>query len=552
MDTQRLTQHFRDLVLRTKISALLVLLTTVVSIVISVSLYSVASAQLHQSLRQRLQHVAITTALLVDGDNLDLVRTEADKGSGAYQSIAGKLVESREANTLKGVYTLRKTAKSGVAEFVVDPSVEKRSPVGSEYNLAQAPAAEKGFEAPAADEEVVVDEFGATLSGYAPIRRKDKTVAGIVGVDMDSSDVIAARQKFQAIAGSLFLAFLVLSIILSIGFARIVTKPIESMTHGVEAISSGDLHRRVEVRSHDEIGRLCTAINRMVGTLAVYLPVKLVAQILGGKATLSLGGVRTPATIFFSDIANFTTISEQLKPEELTSLLNQYLTAMTDIVEETGGTVDKYIGDAIMAFWGAPNPVADHALLGCETALRQLATHEKMRVEWRKQGKPECVFRIGLNSGDIVVGNMGSNNRFNYTAMGDAVNLSSRLEGANKEYGTRVMVGENTHRLAVVKYEFRKLDRLQVKGKTVPVTVYELLGRKGELPREAAEFRDAFEKGLEAYFQQKWDEAASAFERAKAMRPDDGPCGVYLQRVAEMKAHPPAANWDGSFEMHHK
>lgn len=545
-------RRIRDLVLRTKISALLVALTTIVSVALAGSLYSLASRALNDSLRTRLEHVASTTSLLLPPELVDQVHVSADAGGQAFALLSKRLEAARRVNRLKSAYVLRQTGSAAEAEFVVDVSEGVRAAIGTRYALEQAPAAVVGFSRPSTDEEIVVDEYGATLSGYAPIVRPDGSVAGLVGVDMDATDVLLAQRTFALTCAGIFVGLLVLSLLLAVAFARVVTRPIEVMTRGVEAISAGDLAYRVAVTSNDELGRLSMAINRMVGTLAVYLPVRLVGQILGGNSQLGLGGQRTAVTVFFSDIAGFTTISESMRPDELVALMNEYLTAMSDVIEDGGGTIDKYIGDAIMAFWGAPEPTEDHALLACEAALRQLSVHAKVSAEWRRQGKPECLFRIGLNSGEAVIGNMGSARRFNYTAMGDAVNLASRLEGAGKEYGVRTMVGEATRQLAAGKYEFRTLDRLTVKGKTVPVTVFELIGRTGELDAGTIEFRDTFERGLAAYFDQRWDVATAEFARARALRPTDGPAAVFMERTEEFRLHSPGPGWNGAYSMLHK
>ncbi len=543
-------QYLRDLVIRKKLSLLLFALTIFITAVISGSLYALARAQLHASLRARLRHVAITTALLVDGDALDEIRSEEDRGNDAWNRVAPRLEAARHRNGLRQAYLMRRRPEGGAA-FVVDTGV-KPSPIGTPYNLAQAPAMTAGFDGPSVDEDIVLDEYGATLSGYAPVVRRDGSVAGLVGVDMDASEVLGMRRRFGLWVGGCFAGFALLSLITSFFFARALTRPILEMTSNIQAISTGDLGRRMPVRGRDEIGLLSASINRMLETLNRYLPVSLVAKILGESGTLSLGGVRAPVTVFFSDLAGFTTTSEALTSEETVALMNEYLTAMTDLIEGTGGTVDKYIGDAVMAFWGAPKPLAGHAGRACEAALLQIDALARLREEWKKQGKPSLSFRIGMNTGDVIVGNMGSRTRFNYTAMGDVVNLASRLEGACKEYGTTTLVAEPTVRAAGDGFEFRRLDRLRVKGKSASVPVYELLGRKGAVGRSLLEARDEFERGLEEYFRRAWDQAEARFRRAAELRPEDGAASVFLERLRHLRATPPPDSWDGTYEMRTK
>lgn len=542
-------QYLRDLIIRRKIFLLLFTLSLLTIAVVSGSMYGVAARHLHEALQIRLKQIAATAALLVDGDLMDQIKTEDDTRGEAYQSIASKIREVRELNGLKFVYTLRRTPNPNVAVFVVDPSEKKRSPVGEEYALNGVPAMVVGFDKPSVDDEIIRDEFGYTLSGYAPVRRKDGSHAGLIGVDMDASVVAAARRQFL---GAVVLAsglFLVFSLLTSSSFSRIITRPIYEMTTAVQSVSQGELSRRLPVRGRDELGQLSASINRMLETLSLYLPVKLVAQVLGGSGRLQLGGVKREVTVYFADLAGFTPISERLSPEELVALLNEYLTLMTDCIEATEGTVDKYIGDAVMAFWGAPVSQSDHAARACETALRQIDAIRPLQQRMLDQGRPPIAFRIGIHSGDVVVGNMGSSRRFNYTVMGDGVNLASRLEGANKNYGTTVLLSEETFRRVSDRFVCRKLDLLQVKGRKQAVAVYELVGRSGQVPAARCQAIEAFHDGLAAYLRRDWDHAEARFQTALAVAPGDAAARAFLSRVAAMRQSPPPADWDGVYEM---
>lgn len=544
---QSIERWLRDLVIRKKIFFLTLSLTLALSLAMSAALYRLASRTLHQSLQSRLKHVAATAALFLDGDRVERVRSENDRGGADWKALAAQLEAVQAANKLRFVYVMRRSPKEGRAEFVVDPSVDKPTKVGQDYDASRLPALLEGFERPAVDADVVEDEFGATMSGYAPVRRKDGSGAGLVGLDMDAAEVVRLRNKFLSFTLGMVVFFLFVSLAASAVFAQLLTRPIVAMRDRVRLITGGRLETRMPDASQDELGQLSHSINRMVDTLSHYLPVKLVGQILGTEADLKLGGSRMPVTAFFSDIAGFTTISEKLSPEDTVSLLNEYLTAMTDDIEEASGTVDKFEGDAIVAYWGAPLPQPDHARLACEAALRQIEAGERLRERWRQEGKPDIVFRVGLNSGDVLAGNMGSQRRFNYTIMGDVVNLASRLESANKNYGSRVLVGEATRAAARDEFEFRELDRIRVVGKTVAVTVYELLGRKGRVSREALERRDSFERALAAYRARKWDDAEAGFKKLA-----DKASELYQSRITKAREVPPPASWDGSHDLRSK
>lgn len=278
-----------------------------------------------------------------------------------------------------------------------------------------------------------------------------------------------------------------------------------------------------------------------------YLSPEIVDEIVENPESLVLGGERREVTVYFSDIENFTTISESLTPERLTYLMNRYLGAMTETILEAGGTLDKYIGDAVMAFWGAPIPVADHALRACKAALLNQKKLAILRAELEREGFPPVRARIGLNSGPASIGNMGSALRFSYTAIGDHVNLASRLEGANKGYHTYLMISEFTKALAADAIETRELDFIKVKGKNVPIRVYELLGLKGEVAREVLDRVKTFESGLALYRSRKWDDAVATFKGIK-----DEVCEVYIERCRRLKDEPPPEDWDGSFALTEK
>ncbi len=267
---------------------------------------------------------------------------------------------------------------------------------------------------------------------------------------------------------------------------------------------------------------------------------------------------KTAITVMFSDIRGFTTISEKLDAQELAIFLNQYLSDMTRIVFEQQGTLDKYIGDAVMAFWGAPFEEDDHAVKACETALDMMKRVREMQAQWKAEGKPLLDIGIGLNTGVASVGNMGSALRYGYTALGDAVNLSSRLEGLNKEYGTHILATETTYTEAKdAGFVFRELDLIQVKGKLQPVTLYELMARRDEAASngsmaELAARLEMFARARELYKERKWEEAQRAFQDVLGKWPDDGPSRMYWKRCQEYLFEEPSANWDGVFVMTHK
>jgi len=278
----------------------------------------------------------------------------------------------------------------------------------------------------------------------------------------------------------------------------------------------------------------------------------VIEQLVRDPAKLELGGVRRELTAFFSDLAGFSSISEKMAPEELVHLLNEYLTEMTNIVLKYGGTLDKYEGDAVMAFWGAPLEDADHAEKCCRTALEMQERLAEQRKIWAKEGKPQLFARMGINTGLMVVGNMGAETRMDYTIMGDEVNLASRLEGVNKQYGTRVIISQNTLDRCGDLFEVRELDSIRVVGKEQAVVIYELLGLKGSVPAEKQSILDLYAEGLSLYKDRKWLEAIEVFGRIFELDPEDGPSLTYLERCLDYRINPPGPEWSGVHIMRSK
>ncbi len=275
-----------------------------------------------------------------------------------------------------------------------------------------------------------------------------------------------------------------------------------------------------------------------------YVSPQIIEEIMTDYDKLKLGGQKREITVFFSDIRGFTKISEQLDPEQLVNLLNEYLTEMTNLVMDNRGVVDKYMGDAIMAFWGAPVKEENHAELACETSLRMMERLKELQKDWGKRKIPQLDIGIGLNTGVAVVGNMGSNNRFDYTAMGDNINLGSRLESINKQYGTNIIISEFTKKELGKKFLTRELDFIKVKGKNKPVLIYELISKSEDSTDKQKKIVEDFEKAIDHYKKQRWDEAIKAFKKV-----DDFASKMFVDRCNFYKKNSPEKGWDGSFEM---
>ena len=350
--------------------------------------------------------------------------------------------------------------------------------------------------------------------------------------------------------------------------ARRVTQAFRRLLDGTRSVEAGELSVELPVTSRDEIGQLTAGFNRMIGelrakeriqdTFGKFLDPRLITQVLGAQAHNGTSAERRVVTVFFSDIKGFSTLSEQLTADVIVRLLNRYFTAVTTIIRERNGIVDKYIGDAVMAFWTPPfSPGDQHAADACLAALAQQAVLDEFRRELShltglRRNVPDFRVRMGVSTGEVVVGTLGSETTKSYTVIGDTVNLASRLEGANKVYGTGIMVAEDTMRLAQHVVEARELDLLVVVGKTEPIRVYELLAPAGELRAEVAELRGSFEEGLGAYRAARWDVADQKFRECLRIKPDDVPSQTFIERVALLRAHAPSGSWNGVWTMDHK
>ena len=293
---------------------------------------------------------------------------------------------------------------------------------------------------------------------------------------------------------------------------------------------------------------------RVRGAFQQYLSPEVIRRLLENPDLVKPR--KTEITVMFSDVRGFTTISEKLDAQELAALLNEYLTEMTQIVFRHNGTLDKYIGDAVMAFWGAPFEEPGHATNGCQAALEMIARLKEMQKKWRAEGRPVLDIGVGLSTGVASVGNMGSALRYGYTALGDTVNLSARLEGMNKDYGSHILLSETTYaQVEDPLLIFRELDLIRAKGKLQPITLYELVAARGTPEGDAPELQEhleLFALGRACYRKRRWQDAQIVFEQILERWPDDGPALTYLNRCREYYVAGPEQDWDGVHVMTHK
>ncbi|MCW9040455.1 MAG: adenylate/guanylate cyclase domain-containing protein [Rhodospirillales bacterium] len=377
-----------------------------------------------------------------------------------------------------------------------------------------------------------------------------------------SAALAEQEQKFLAILNAvLTTAAAVFGLLLAGAVAAGIVRRVRRLVSGVYAVRGGDLEANVAINGRDEIAELGEAFNEMTAglrlkerikdTFGKYIDPRVVAELIEHPDRVESAGQRREATVFFADIKGFTSISEKLSPDDLVTLLNACFEDMVDPIAKRNGVIDKYIGDAVMAFWSPPFASSgNHALDACLAALDVSDAITRFRSKVAVllpdiADPPEVEIRIGVASGDAIIGSIGSRASKNFTVMGDTVNLSSRLEGVNKQYGTRLMISEQTRRLAGDGVEVREIDAIRVVGKKEPVRVYELLAAAGMLSDNERAMRDRFEAGLAAYRALDLDGAEDTFRACAEISPHDGPVKVFLERIGHLRDAPPPSEWDG-------
>ena len=387
----------------------------------------------------------------------------------------------------------------------------------------------------------------------AAIRRVDidNGLTWIVGAFAPEDDFLDVLERNHVIAIAIAATALCIGMVLTFVLARRISVPLTRLASEMEEAGAFNLTARPpQPTIFKEVALMDEALLRMKGSLrsfAYYVPTDLVRTMLASGQEATLSGHRRELTVYFSDIAGFTAKAETMTPDELVSAMSRYLEEMTRIIAAHGGTVDKFIGDAIMAFWGAPAPVADHAARACETAIHCQRALARIRASAGTAWEASQHARIGIATGDVVVGNMGSPERFNYTVMGDTVNLASRLEGLNKLYGTSILVTEPTYDAARVRVIGRPVDLVQVQGRSRGVKVYELLGLAGEDEDGVAEMASTAAEAFDAYVAGEFGRAAACFETMLERRPHDRVAALLAERCREFMATPPPADWAGVY-----
>lgn len=371
----------------------------------------------------------------------------------------------------------------------------------------------------------------------------------LIGVVAPQDDFIGNLKKTNMIDAGIGIAILAFGILIVSGLVTRVVRPIKNLAKQTEKIKNFELDNNGHIKSRiKEVAMLSDAIYSMrlgLKSFQKYVPASLVRQLIEAGQDAVIGGTKKPLALFFSDIENFTTIAENMEPNSLMEHTCEYFNAVSKILTAEHATIDKYIGDSIMAFWGAPFPTDYPCHRAARSALACVKRLNELNNRWREEGKTPFFTRIGLHSGDAIVGNVGSEERINYTALGDAINVASRLEGINKIYHSHIIVSDTMYNEIKNDFVLRKIDEVAIKGKKASRVIYELLAiTKDELTFDIDKYREIFDKAFVAYQRQRWDEAIQLLRECLVIFPADYLAPVFIMRCENYKTHPPA-QWDG-------
>ena len=368
-----------------------------------------------------------------------------------------------------------------------------------------------------------------------------------IGILVPEDDFIGTINRTNRVSLVISLGILFIAIILAIVISRSISHPIVQLTKETEQIKAFNLESNLEIdspiREVQQLGESISAMRSSLRAFQKYVPSELVRQLIQTGNDAQLGGHKQELTIMFTDIVGFTAITEDMIPEELMLQLSDYLGEMATVIMSHQGTVDKFVGDGIMAFWGAPLHMPNHAHLTCRAALACQNKVAELNEKWMSDSKIAFPTRIGIHTGQTLVGNLGSNERMNYTVVGDSVNLTSRLEGANNVYGTKIIVSHDTYEKTASAFHYRPLDVVTVKGKREFILLYELLGEKGHASETVADLADRFTEGFKKYVGQEWQEARDIFEALSADYSSDVTTQIYLTRCIALQDDPPGPEW---------
>jgi class 3 adenylate cyclase len=512
------------------ISAMMVAL---VSIVVNIHVNHYVR-MITESTQNHLKATALAAAQFVSVEELDRYHTVDDAKNQNYQELKRRLDQFAKEYNVKYVSFLRQYDQDNF-QYIIDNDFDPKTVVGPGTILPIEDIARSALagNVTATDLGSYNESWNGLIAGFAPVYDNDGNFYCVADVDISDSFILEQR-KYSRIMTMLQILALSVSVVFGILNSLLYRKKVKEIE---------DAHIKLQYFN-----------NNMRQAFSTYLSEDVVEEIISDPARLQLGGVSRHMTALFSDIKGFTSIAEMLTPNHLVDLLNYYLSTMSDIILEQKGTIDKYQGDSIVSFFGAPLELDDHALRACTAGIMMKRIENEVNKYVLEKGisPSPLLTRIGVNTGDMVVGNMGTQKKMNYTIISNAVNLASRLEGVNKQYGTWILATDSTIHETKGKLLTRRLDRVRVVGINEAVRIHEILELKSDASDALFEQVYLFHKAMDLFEERNWKDAEAAFNQVLKIHPNDGPSKHFAERCQQYIQYPPAADWDGSYQITEK
>jgi len=478
-------ERTRGIGLRGAVSLFLMVIVIISVVAVTLVTYLQARRLAREEIRKRLLTAAGTAALIIDAERHAKISFDKKQPNAEYKALQAQLREiQKRIPDARYVYTFRLN-KNNKMVFVGDSDESQNKSQLGEVYAHETPAMRAAFVSdakPRAEFEFAMDRWGVWLSGYAPLVKRNGVVEGIVGVDISAKQVLGLEKQYLFVG-------LISSLLISIGLmpflyyaTHTVTRPLFHMAAELHRLRDFDLNSttfiKTRIRELNELNNALEAARVGLRSFKKYIPGDVASQLVSSQVEARLGAKKREITLLFTDFEGFTTLGEKLPPDELVQLLNIYFEAITRAIEQYQGTVDKFIGDSVMAFWNAPSDIPNHPELACRAAIRIADRIKALNNERTQQGLVGLNIRIGLHTGIAMVGNIGHEGRLSYTAIGDAVNMASRIEALNKKYETSILISASTAERLGANFQTKHLEDVVLKGKSKSVAVYELRGER--------------------------------------------------------------------------
>lgn len=503
--------------IRFGLSLSFILISLILSIVITSVIFTQLQQIMREDIRVRLHDIVYVGVSQLNGDLHAEIGKNEDEQSEVFQQIKSIMRDFRLHSTdIRFVYTLRRVNENEFI-FVVDSedNHDLISHLGDLYKATDAELAYQSKDTVWISEEFTSDQWGTWLTAYAKIYKSNGEIDALLGIDISAKIIVDRERNILFQTGVVVFIFTLFFLGIGIWMAKKITSPLAELEEDIASIRNLNLDQNPNFKSiFKEIVSIHQAEGNMkkgLKSFKKFVSPELVNQLIKQNSEAQLGGTKKELTIFFSDIVQFTTLSENFDPMELTEYLKEYFAGISSIILKHDGTIDKYIGDSVMAFWGAPKDSNTHQIDAVITALECRKFLHKLNKEREENNMPLLETRFGINSGEVVVGNFGYNDRFNYTVFGDNVNIAARLESLNKYYGTDILISEYLYSAVKDKICAKKIDNVALRGKKIDIGVYHVIGEIENLDKQLIDYVNQFNIAMDLYFTGDFEKACNLF-----------------------------------------